>query len=96
MPGQFEGANHSRDTDVLHLQHLHVELGVVGHDEVIHVTDQLFKLCVLVAFLECWFIGNHLFSDVMNKHGVYGNHIAYFADCDHFLKSESSLDQLTF
>ena len=55
IAGQLESADHPRGIDPLHLQHIHVELGVVGNDDVIYVTDQLLKLVVCITPLEGWF-----------------------------------------
>jgi hypothetical protein len=56
------------------LQHLHVEFGVVGNDDVVDVADQLFEARSYSSLsLNGGFVGNHFFCDVMNHHGINGN-----------------------
>lgn len=40
IPGQFDGADYPLGIDPFHLQNFHVELGVVGNDDIINITDQ--------------------------------------------------------
>jgi len=73
MSGQFEGTDNPGRKDALHVQHTHVELGVVGHDHVFGIVDQVVELIEFLTPCERWFVLNHLLGDVVDGHCIDGD-----------------------
>jgi hypothetical protein len=76
VTSQLEGADNPWGRDPLHVQHLHVKLGVVSNDDVVFIVYQIFKFVVDPTSHKGWFVLNHLVGNVVDSHGIDGDRLA--------------------
>jgi hypothetical protein len=76
VTSQLEGADNPWGRDPLHVQHLHVKLGVVSNDDVVFIVYQIFKFVVDPTSHKGWFVLDHLVGNVVDSHSINGDRLA--------------------